>query len=240
MNKYSKLSKEKKLAVCCIIKPEAKWYFHQLLDNDGKGTDDCYEFLNDQEDIIQFNIHQPADDEIRCYLSGDIDNDEVPDDTLILIDNFLNREYFISVGDNQEGPFSFDILKRKKIKKNTNVWYDGLDDWTEANSIIELKSLFLKDAFKNNINSTYDVENRYNSNRNNQINTSHEEDWYVCVLLCFFIGVFGAHRFYTGKTGSGILMLFTAGGLYIWWLIDFITILGGNFKNSKGIFIRRK
>ena len=41
-------------------------------------------------------------------------NDEVPDDKLILIDNFLKREYFNSAGDCQECPFSFDILKRKK------------------------------------------------------------------------------------------------------------------------------
>tara|TARA_B100000242_G_C43044406_1_gene487363 strand:+ start:1011 stop:1733 length:723 start_codon:yes stop_codon:yes gene_type:complete len=240
MNKYSKLSKEEKLAVCCIINSEAKWYFHQLLDNDGNGTDDIYEFLNDYDDIVQFNVHRTSDDEIRCYLSGDIDNDEVPDDKLILIDNFLNREYFISAGDSQEGPFSFDILKRKKIKTNTNVWYDGLDDWTEANSIIELKSLFLRDAFKNNINSNYDVENRHNYNKNNQVDISSEEDWYLCILFCFFLGVFGAHRFYTGKKDSGIIMLFTAGGLYIWWLIDLITILSGNFKNSKGQLIRKK
>ena len=115
MNKYSKLSKEEKLAVCCIINSEAKWYFHQLLDNDGNGTDDIYEFLNDYDDIVQFNVHRTSDDEIRCYLSGDIDNDEVPDDKLILIDNFLKGN-ILPAGDSQEGPFSFDILK-KKIKQ---------------------------------------------------------------------------------------------------------------------------
>ena len=58
MNKYTNVSQEEMLAVCCIINSEAEWYFNQLLDNDGKGTDDCYEFLSDQEDIVQFNIHQ--------------------------------------------------------------------------------------------------------------------------------------------------------------------------------------
>ena len=67
MNKYKNLSEEEMLGVCNIINTNASWSFHQLLDNDGNGTDDCYEFLSDQEDIVQFDIHQSSDDEIRCY-----------------------------------------------------------------------------------------------------------------------------------------------------------------------------
>lgn len=42
------------------------------------------------------------------------------------------------------------------------------------------------------------------------------------------------HRFYVGKVGTGILMLFTLGGLGIWGLIDFIVILMGNFTDKNG------
>tara|TARA_B100000035_G_scaffold224795_1_gene193270 strand:- start:254 stop:955 length:702 start_codon:yes stop_codon:yes gene_type:complete len=233
MNKYTNLSQEEMLAVCCIINPEAEWYFNQLLDNDGKGTDDCYEFLSDQEDIIQFNIHQTADDEIRCYLSGNVDIDEVPDDKLILIDNFLSRKYFISNGDSQEGPYTYNILKRKKIKKTTNIWYDGLDEWTEANNIIELKSLFLKDIFKNNLQSSKSTSTVIN-------NEKAEQSWISVLLICWFFGIFGGHRFYTGHTKTGLIQLFTLGGFYIWWLIDFFTIISGNFKNSEGQLIKNK
>ena len=53
-------------------------------------------------------------------------------------------------------------------------------------------------------------------------------------LLCFFICVFCAHRFYVGKWGTGLLQLFTLGGLGIWWLADLIMILTGQFRDKQG------
>tara|TARA_B100000809_G_C15102326_1_gene517393 strand:+ start:1138 stop:1359 length:222 start_codon:yes stop_codon:yes gene_type:complete len=53
-------------------------------------------------------------------------------------------------------------------------------------------------------------------------------------LLCFFFGIFGVHRFYVGKIGTGILQILTLGGLGIWTLIDFIMIVVGSFKDSDG------
>jgi TM2 domain-containing membrane protein YozV len=53
-------------------------------------------------------------------------------------------------------------------------------------------------------------------------------------LLCLFFGVLGVHRFYVGKIGTGILQLFTLGGLGIWALIDFIMIIVGAFTDKEG------
>ena len=53
-------------------------------------------------------------------------------------------------------------------------------------------------------------------------------------LLCFFFGVFGVHRFYVGKIGTGLLQLFTIGGLGIWAMIDLIMIIVGAFKDKEG------
>ena len=53
-------------------------------------------------------------------------------------------------------------------------------------------------------------------------------------LLCFFLGCFGAHRFYVGKIGTGILQLLTLGGLGIWALIDWVMIIIGAFTDKQG------
>ncbi len=56
----------------------------------------------------------------------------------------------------------------------------------------------------------------------------------VVLLLCFFLGPLGVHRFYVGKVGTGILQLLTLGGLGIWALIDLIVIVIGSFKDKEG------
>ena len=74
-------------------------------------------------------------------------------------------------------------------------------------------------------------------------------------LLAWFLGIFGAHRFYLGKTGTavgmlilGILYLATVwlwglGFLFllavgIWAFIDFIFAVSGNMKDTEGKLIK--
>lgn len=59
----------------------------------------------------------------------------------------------------------------------------------------------------------------------------------VALVLCIFLGVFGIHRFYVGKVGTGILMLFTGGGFGIWWIIDIIMIAVGSFTDKQRRFV---
>jgi len=53
------------------------------------------------------------------------------------------------------------------------------------------------------------------------------------LILAIFTGFLGGHRYYTGRIGSAIIQTFTLGGFYIWWIIDIISILSGNFKDAK-------
>ena len=61
----------------------------------------------------------------------------------------------------------------------------------------------------------------------------------TALLLCIFGGVFGLHRFYVGKIGSGFVYLFTGGGLIFGWLIDIVTIATGGFRDNAGAPLRK-
>jgi len=60
----------------------------------------------------------------------------------------------------------------------------------------------------------------------------------VTILLCWFLGVLGVHRFYTGHTTIGVIQLLTLGGCGIWVLIDFIMLLLGRFRDGDGNIIK--
>lgn len=60
----------------------------------------------------------------------------------------------------------------------------------------------------------------------------------TAAVLCFFLGFLGIHRFYAGKTGTGILWLFTGGLIGIGAVVDFIMILCGSFTDKDGAMLK--
>lgn len=64
-----------------------------------------------------------------------------------------------------------------------------------------------------------------NSNINGTIPFCKLKNKWVAFFLCFFLGWLGAHKFYEGKIGMGILYICTFGLFCIGWLFDLIALL---------------
>ena len=70
-----------------------------------------------------------------------------------------------------------------------------------------------------------------NANTNTNVNANaamfgvRAKNKWVAFLLCFFLGYLGAHKFYEGRAGMGILYLLTGGIFCIGWFIDCIVLL---------------
>ena len=76
----------------------------------------------------------------------------------------------------------------------------------------------------------------------------------AALLLCIFLGGFGAHRFYVGKTGTAIAQLlltiigvvlsiilvgyFLVAAVGIWVLVDLIMIIIGSFTDKNGLPVK--
>jgi len=76
------------------------------------------------------------------------------------------------------------------------------------------------------------IINNTNTNTNTNVNKNmsgamfkREKNKWVAFLLCLFLGFIGAHKFYEGRIGMGILYLFTAGLFGIGWFVDTIVLL---------------
>ena len=74
----------------------------------------------------------------------------------------------------------------------------------------------------------------------NMTGSRSHKSYTTTLLLALLGGAFGAHRFYAGKVGTGILFLFTLGFFFIGQLVDVFTVAFGNFTDKSGRFIRPK
>ncbi len=73
-------------------------------------------------------------------------------------------------------------------------------------------------------NSNNNVNSNVNANIAGALGIRTRNKW-VAFLLCVFLGYLGAHKFYEGKAGMGIVYLFTFGLFGIGWFIDCISLL---------------
>lgn len=56
------------------------------------------------------------------------------------------------------------------------------------------------------------------------------KDLTIGIVLWFFLGGLAGHRWYYGKPiGWNILFILTLGGLGVWWIIDLVNMINGDF-----------
>jgi hypothetical protein len=86
-------------------------------------------------------------------------------------------------GQNQEGPFEIEQLKLLNIKNDTPVWFEGIENWTTAEKVEDLKSILtinvrppkFENPIQNNFSST--PPNYNNSSNNSNQNYNHQNDY---------------------------------------------------------------
>jgi TM2 domain-containing membrane protein YozV len=69
--------------------------------------------------------------------------------------------------------------------------------------------------------------------------TESEKSWWTAFWLSLFLGIVGFDRFYLNQPILGFFKMFTFGGLFIWWLVDFILIAAEQMRDDNGNVVRR-
>jgi TM2 domain-containing membrane protein YozV len=129
------------------------------------------------------------------------------------------------------------VLNENKTYENSSVLNEVKDQWKSSRLTIENNP-------KNDDGSAERFEsiNKNDLKKHSKIskkpieNDEKEYSWTAAILLCFFLGVLGIHRFYLGHIGMGVLYLLTGGLCGIGALIDFILLLTGGLKPKNGKF----
>ena len=123
--------------------------------------------------------------------------------------------------DEQCGPYSIadvnQLLLAGQLDAEDLAWVEGTEDWVTLRDIDGVVST---------------------PSRREQRGSSRKI--LPAFLLAWFVGLLGVHRFYAGRTGSGVAMLLISLTLVgvlvtgIWALVDLIVLATGNFRDGDG------
>ncbi len=132
-------------------------------------------------------------------------------------------------GDRNFGPYGLDevnrLLVEGRLSRDDLAWVEGAPEWTRLGLVPGTAAVPPAPPSAMVLDDGELVSDRL---------------VLPAFLLAFFVGTFGVHRFYVGKTGTGILMLlltltlFGAIGTVVWATIDWILIVCGAFRDAEG------
>lgn len=198
--------------------------------DDVNTNDVSYEF---QGSLSNYSISnepkpsQPTEDNIDFVENAQTESDIYTDP--IMNEDFSECDFIICKNGDEIEAKVLEIGENEiKYKKCNNT--EGPTISIRSSEVVMIKyPNGTKDIIKNSNNTSTSITITKGQN-----NSESGKSQIVAVILCFFLGGLGIHRFYLGYTGIGILMLLTVGLFGILWLIDFILILTGSLKPRKG------
>jgi len=165
---------------------------------------------------------------------------------------------FLNLNNEQKGPFGVDqvnqMLASGEATVETSAWMDGMEGWEPLSSatfsalgvgaaaeqpspepVASSDPAPQTDAQPQETAATQPSPGAEGAGEAQK----SEKGFVPTLLLCFFLGGLGVHRFYVGKIGTGVAIILTIGGGFgIWPLIDFIMILLGKFTDKQGLVVK--
>lgn len=182
------------------------------------------EELNNKDNYIS-KVNQDNNIDNNNYTQHEYKEENIPES----IEELINEASIEVKLDNDEVNYNEDI----------NINEDVIVPLVEVDPIIKEPSIK-----ENNINDVVKITNPKMKKNAKTIEYIEDGDysqkaWSVTLILCILLGFIGLHRFYVGKAGTAILMLFTFGGFGIWILVDLIRIIINNFTDEEGKIVKR-
>ena len=68
----------------------------------------------------------------------------------------------------------------------------------------------------------------------NYVTNTSDKKKSTALILCIFLGILGAHYYYVGRIGRGLVCTFTANFFMIGWIMDILKIASGTFRDNVG------
>lgn len=108
------------------------------------------------------------------------------------------RKYYTNDGEHTSEPLTIEELKNLNITPDTPIWYEGLDEWTTAKNIEELKELFK--ATPPPIKNTVQPPPISNYNENSPSDISHKKrNRLIIVALLILIGIISFNVYFNSN-----------------------------------------
>ncbi|MGK0354041.1 MAG: TM2 domain-containing membrane protein YozV [Planctomycetota bacterium] len=151
--------------------------------------------------------------------------------------------------DQSYGPYSLQevnsMLTSGRLDRDDLAWVEGSPDWTSLRAVPGVLAVPPPPPRASRTSRTQQSSRRASRQDPDYDPNASDRTIVAAFLMAFFIGPFGIHRFYVGKTGSGIAMLLLTltmvGAIVtvIWATIDWIMIIAGAFTDAEGKHLKR-